>query len=84
MNQKKTPPFNLCMESLSGARFVRFVSTPEVLEFVSSVEDELTQIEEAISLQAMESASPSSWGVMSFALHPSSELFYTQVTTSIM
>ncbi|CAM6058420.1 unnamed protein product [Sphagnum tenellum] len=43
-------------------RFVRFVSTPEVLEFVSSVEDELTQIEEAISLRAMESASPSSWG----------------------
>ncbi|CAM6035204.1 unnamed protein product [Sphagnum compactum] len=64
-------------------RFVRFVSTPEVLEFVSSVEDELTQIEEAISIQAMESASPSSWGVMSFALHPSSELFYTQVATSI-
>ncbi len=63
---------------------MRFVSTPEVLEFVSSVEDELTQIEEAISLRAMESASPSSWGVMSFALHPSSELFYTQVTTSIM
>jgi hypothetical protein len=72
------------MESLSGARFVRFVSTPEVLEFVSSVEDELTQIEEAISMRAMESASPSSWGVMSFVLHPSSELFYTQVTTSIM
>ncbi|CAM6004669.1 unnamed protein product [Sphagnum balticum] len=43
-------------------RFVRFVSTPEVLEFVSSVEDELTQIEEAISLRAMESPSPSSWG----------------------
>jgi hypothetical protein len=63
---------------------VRFVSTPEVLEFVSSVEDELTQIEEAISMRAMESASPSPWGVMSFALHPSSELFYTQVTTSIM
>ncbi len=72
------------MEFLSGARFVRFVSTPEVLEFVSSVEDELTQIEEAISMRAMESASPSSWGVMSFALHPSSELFYTQVTTSII
>ncbi|CAK9863955.1 unnamed protein product [Sphagnum jensenii] len=65
-------------------RFVRFVSTPEVLEFVSSVEDELTQIEEAISLRAMESASPSSWGVMSFALHPSSQLFYMQVTTSII
>ncbi|CAK9261533.1 unnamed protein product [Sphagnum jensenii] len=65
-------------------RFVRFVSTPEVLEFVSSVEDELTQIEEAISLRAMESPSPSSWGVMSFALHPTSELFYTQVTTSII
>jgi hypothetical protein len=51
------------VESLSGARFVRFVSTPEVLEFVSSVEDELTQIEEAISMRAMESASPSPWGI---------------------
>ncbi|BFI16261.1 hypothetical protein MPTK1_5g20180 [Marchantia polymorpha subsp. ruderalis] len=35
-------------------RFVRFVSTPEVLERVSSVEAELVQIEEAISVQANE------------------------------
>ncbi|CAM6087988.1 unnamed protein product [Calypogeia fissa] len=35
-------------------RFVRFVSTPEVLERVSSVEAELVQIEEAISIQANE------------------------------
>lgn len=38
----------------SCCRFVRFVSTPEVLERVSSVEAELVQIEEAISIQANE------------------------------
>jgi hypothetical protein len=32
-------------------RFVRFVSTPELLERVSIVELELSQIEEAINLQ---------------------------------
>jgi hypothetical protein len=36
-------------------RFVRFVSTPEVLEHVSTVETELTQLEETISMQANES-----------------------------
>ncbi|CAM6035067.1 unnamed protein product [Sphagnum compactum] len=37
-------------------RFVRFVSTPEVLEHVSTVETELTQLEETISMQANESS----------------------------
>lgn len=32
-------------------RFVRFVSTPEILERVYTIESEILQIEEAISLQ---------------------------------
>lgn len=33
-------------------RFVRFVSTPEVLERVYTLESEILQIEEAISIQS--------------------------------
>lgn len=32
-------------------RFVRFVSTPEILERVSTLESEILQIEEAIAIQ---------------------------------
>ena len=32
-------------------RFVRFVSTPEVLERVSTVETELSELEEAVRIQ---------------------------------
>ncbi|KAJ6828775.1 uncharacterized protein M6B38_361180 [Iris pallida] len=35
-------------------RFVRFVSTPEVLERVSTIESEISQIEEAITIQGNE------------------------------
>ncbi|XP_020531021.1 uncharacterized protein LOC18447171 isoform X1 [Amborella trichopoda] len=35
-------------------RFVRFVSTPEVLERVNTIESEITQIEEAIAIQGNE------------------------------
>ncbi|CAM6050259.1 unnamed protein product [Sphagnum compactum] len=38
-------------------RFVRFVSTPELLERISTVEWELSQIEEAISLQTSDPSS---------------------------
>lgn len=34
-----------------ACRFVRFVSTPEVLERVYSLESEILQIEEAITIQ---------------------------------
>lgn len=33
-------------------RFVRFVSTPEVLERVYTIESEILQIEEAIAIQS--------------------------------
>ncbi|KAF6175594.1 hypothetical protein GIB67_002606 [Kingdonia uniflora] len=36
-------------------RFVRFVSTPEVLERVNTVESEISQIEEAIAIQGNDS-----------------------------
>ena len=36
-------------------RFVRFVSTPEVLERVTTIESEILQIEDAISVQVNES-----------------------------
>ena len=36
-------------------RFVRFVSTPEVLERVITIESEILQIEDAISIQVNES-----------------------------
>lgn len=36
---------------LSLNRFVRFVSTPEILERVYTIESEILQIEEAIALQ---------------------------------
>lgn len=36
-------------------RFVRFVSTPEVLERVNTIESEIVQIEEAITVQGNES-----------------------------
>ena len=36
-------------------RFVRFVSTPEVLERVITIESEILQIEDAISVQVNES-----------------------------
>lgn len=39
-----------------GSRFVRFVSTPEILERVSIVSTELSQIEEDANVQANESS----------------------------
>lgn len=36
-------------------RFVRFVSTPEVLERVTTIESEILQIEDAIVVQSNES-----------------------------
>lgn len=36
---------------VASNRFVRFVSTPEILERVSTLESEILQIEEAISIQ---------------------------------
>lgn len=41
------------------ARFVRFVSTPEVLERVNTIESEILQIEEAISSQGNDDLRPS-------------------------
>ncbi|XP_042517250.1 COP1-interacting protein 7-like [Macadamia integrifolia] len=41
-------------------RFVRFVSTPEVLERVNTIESEILQIEEAISIQSNETLGLSS------------------------
>jgi hypothetical protein len=36
-------------------RFVRFVSTPEVLERVTTIESEILQIEDAIAVQGNDS-----------------------------
>lgn len=38
----------------SSIRFVRFVSTPEVLERVNTIESEMLQIDEAIAIQSSE------------------------------
>lgn len=38
----------------SSIRFVRFVSTPEVLERVNTIETEMLQIDEAIAIQSSE------------------------------
>jgi hypothetical protein len=41
-------------------RFVRFVSTPEILERVTTIESEILQIEEAISVQSSDNIGLSS------------------------
>lgn len=43
----------ICM--VAFGRFVRFVSTPEVLERVTTIESEILQIEDAITVQGNDS-----------------------------
>ena len=45
-------PYHACYVLLNFCRFVRFVSTPEILERVYTLESEILQIEEAISVQS--------------------------------
>lgn len=69
----------LILKRIVPFRFVRFVSTPEVLERVTTIESEILQIEEAICIQGNESLGLSTVSIHFFTLFTFG--IYNYVTT---
>lgn len=57
-------PFIVADICITLYRFVRFVSTPEVLERVYTLESEILQIEEAIAIQGNNETTPSTVSII--------------------